>query len=152
MTEYKGYTIVPFEWYYGEEKNTAYEIHKQEDNNDIIYYKDNGVTPKTATLGDTLWDSIEQAKEDIDKDLIIKGGVFATDKDGHTHWATFKAVGNLWYCGGCDREFFDKKVKPYAETDEYGLLCKECFNRLIKHNKEVSYKLKPKEYITFKNW
>lgn len=145
-TEYKGFLIVPIEWQYGNEKYTEYEIHKTEENRKYIYYKDNGVTPATATVGDAEWGSIDDAKRDIDNGTLIKGGVYVTDEKGNLHFATFKAFGKIWHCDHCGKDHFDDKVKPKADTEEYGLICEHCFNRLLNKGKNFHFELSPIEY------
>lgn len=142
--EYKGYRIDEFKMVYGNKETIEYEIKKDFENYSIIYYKNNGTTPKTATLGDGLWETIEKAKESIDNEELIKGGVFLTDKQGKIHWRTFKTIGKIWTCELCSKEYYDDKIKPYANTDKYGLLCKDCFNRI---KDKTNYILQPKNYF-----
>lgn len=93
-TEYKGFIINPMKWLYGSTEWVNYEIMQRFDNHIIIYYKDNGTPPKDATLADSSWESIEEAKTSIDQNLLIKGGIFLLDKSNILHWRTFKHQAN----------------------------------------------------------
>lgn len=92
--EYKGFIINPMTWIYGDKQWINYEIMQRFDNYIIIYYKDNGTPPKDATLADSSWESIEEAKASIDQNLLIKGGIFLLDKSNILHWRTFKEQAN----------------------------------------------------------
>lgn len=92
--EYKGFIINPITWVYGDKQWINYEIMQRFDNYIIIYYKDNGTVPKDATLADSSWESIEEAKVSIDQNLLIKGGIFLLDKSNILHWRTFKEQAN----------------------------------------------------------
>jgi hypothetical protein len=92
--EYKGYIINPMKWFYSGNQWTNYEIMQRFDNHIIIYYKDNGTSPKDATLTDSSWQTIEEAKMSIDQNSLIKGGVFLLDKSNNLHWRTFKEQTN----------------------------------------------------------
>lgn len=145
MTKYKGFTIETIEWWYGQEKRFCYEIHKIDENKRIIYYKDNGVTPYTATLSDSQFDTIEEAKQAIDDNKLIVGGAFI-EHNGHLGYFQAKVKGKIWHCDLCDKDHFCEKVEPYADSEEYGLLCESCFKHLINGGRKLHFILSPDNY------
>jgi len=142
MIEYKGYKIIPFSFSYDNKKFTNFEICKIENNATKVFYKNNGVAPATATLSDSHFDTVEEAKKAIDDEQLIFGGAFL---DG-IHWASAKTVGRTWHCDFCGKDFYADRVSPQADTESYGLLCQQCFEHLKKTRAE---KGKPFHYIEY---